>query len=81
MSPFWLRRTISGGCRQFLHVCAVAVVLLALVGTVRADPGDGGGDDPPVPEVNLGILGSAIALLAGGLLLIRDRFRTTYRNR
>lgn len=65
---------VRGGVRFGLQTAAFFVCVLALAGTVRAD-------NPIVsavsaPEINTGVLGSAMALLTGGFLLLRDRFRS-----
>jgi hypothetical protein len=63
-----------------LWSAAGAIVLaLAMNSSWAVKPNPGGGGDPPgqvkVPEINVGAGGSAIALLAGTLLLMRERAR------
>jgi len=62
-----MSRVVSFGICA-LRASAVALVVLALSETVRAD-------FPNAPEVDPGSISSALALLAGGGLLIADRIR------
>ncbi|HVA51768.1 MAG TPA: hypothetical protein VNH11_35835 [Pirellulales bacterium] len=50
-------------------VCAVALVVAALAGHASANV------PPPTPEIDPGSLAGALALLAGGVLVLRGRIR------
>ena len=46
-----------------------SLILLTLAGTARADW------TPSVPEIDPSLLGSGLALLAGGVLVVMERYR------
>jgi hypothetical protein len=73
MRPEWLGKFATVAARKLLLAGAVALLLVAWSGVAMANPPGGGGDD--VPEINPGLMGSAATLLAGGVLLLRDRLR------
>ena len=75
MKQTWLGSAVSRCLRRLRNGLAVALVTLVIAGTAYAG-GGGGSPDDPVPEINTGVLGSAVALLSGSMLLLRDRFRT-----
>ena len=50
------------------------MTMLVVSGSVFALP-PGSGNNLDVPEINPEMLGSAAALICGGALMIRDRFR------
>jgi len=49
------------------HFVQLVILTVAVAGVAAA------GDKPPVPEIAAGAAASAIAILAGGLLVIRAR--------
>lgn len=68
MRSTWLKKLCSKSFQFSLQFCGLSLVLAATGGLVRAGFG-------AVPEIDPGSLSSAGALLAGGILLIGDRFR------
>lgn len=73
-TPFKFARVI----REKLLFLAVAVLTLggALAAQVRGDLPEAG-DLPSAPEIDLGLAGSALVLLIGGVLILTDRRRRT----
>jgi hypothetical protein len=69
MVPTWLSRLVSSGIRQLPLAGTVVICILALTTTARAGA--------PVPEINPGSMGSAVALLTGGLMLLCNRLRSS----
>jgi hypothetical protein len=69
--------------RSLNRLLAAAVLALPLiaVGTLPAFAGNGQGGDGQgqntqgVPEIDPGLLGGVVTLLAGGLLILRERRR------
>jgi hypothetical protein len=67
-----VKRIAAGMGRRGLIAAAVALLLVGWGGVVRADEGG----PRPVPELSPGTISGALTLLAGGLLLLRDRLRS-----
>ncbi|HEX4209733.1 MAG TPA: hypothetical protein VHY56_05035 [Candidatus Binataceae bacterium] len=62
--------------RLFGIMILAASLSFSLIGTVRADDGwHGRGGDPSAPELDPTALGSGVALLAGGIVLLNERRR------
>jgi hypothetical protein len=57
--------------RAVRTTCGLALVLAAFSCSAFA----GGPTPAPAPEIDPGSLGSALALLAGGVAMLTDRFR------
>src|SRR5262249_12763839 len=85
--PRTLRRVFSGGfnMRSLHRLLAVSSLSLALIaaGTIPAFASDNQGDEDQdghwiggAPEIDPGLLGGAVALVAGGLLILRERRRS-----
>ena len=55
-------------------ILTVTVALASAMGPGPGGPGHGGGGGCPTPEIDPGVAPSAIALLTGGLLILRDKF-------
>jgi hypothetical protein len=59
--------------RRALHsarlACGLMLVMAAVAGTAHALP-----PPPSAPEIDPGSMGSALALLVGGALMVRRRF-------
>jgi hypothetical protein len=58
--------------RRGLLAAAVCLLVAATAGTAFAE---GNGTFGSVPEMSPGVIGSALTVLAGGALLVRDRLR------
>jgi len=67
MNPKWLRR-FAAAARGGLFAAAVALLFADWPGVAQAIE--------PVPELSPGAIGGALTLLAGGLLVLRDRLRS-----
>jgi hypothetical protein len=61
---------MSGACRSACRACALLLVVAAL-----GSPALGGEEEPTVPEMDPGTMAGALTLLAGGTLMLTDRFR------
>ena len=63
--------------RSLYRLLAVAALSLPLIaGPLPASANNGHENDGPgAPEIDPGLLGGAVALLAGGLLILRERRR------
>lgn len=70
MQTTWFAKSVAASLRFSRQACGLALVLAACSGTAFASP-------PPLgaPEIDPGSMGSAVALLTGGILLVADRFR------
>jgi hypothetical protein len=63
-------KVLGGSLRVARHGLGLALVMAAIASPLYAL-----GPPPPVPEIDPGSAGGAVALLAGGVLLLTDRFR------
>jgi hypothetical protein len=63
-----LKRAATGAARHLLFAGAVALLLVSWGGVAQAFH--------EVPELSPGAIGGAMTLLAGGLLLLRERLRS-----
>jgi hypothetical protein len=71
MRSQWVVKLAARIGRKTLVVACLALVLLGTGGHVWA----GGPPAPTAPEVDPGAMGSALALLAGSVLVLTDRLR------
>ena len=69
METKWLAVPASVAFRAARQVAGLALVLAAAAGVAHA------GGPLPSPEINAGAAVSALAFLAGGLLILTDRCR------
>ena len=63
-----LKRVATSAARHILFAGAVALLLVSWGGVARAEFS--------VPVLSPGAIGGALTLLSGGLLLLRERFRS-----
>lgn len=66
--PKFLKRVAPRAICDLLFVAAVAALFVAWGGVAQAFD--------EVPELSPGAIGGALTLLSGGLLLLRERFRS-----
>jgi hypothetical protein len=71
MRAQWFVKFAAHVGRSAVVFAGLALVLLGASGTAWA----GGPPPPGTPEVDPGAMGSALALLAGGVLVLTDRLR------
>lgn len=65
-----LKRVVRGTAGLVSAACAVALLLAALAAPAMAVL-----PPPPTPEIDPGSLASAVALVVGGVMLVRGRIR------
>ena len=64
-----MRKLLRSSSQWVFRGLGLGLVLLAFAGMAMAR-------QPVVPEIDPGSATSALALLAGGVILLKDRFRT-----
>jgi hypothetical protein len=60
--------------RSLHRLLAIAILSLSLIAAMPASASNGHENDG-APEIDPGLLGGAVTLLAGGLLILRERRR------
>ncbi|MBX9578868.1 MAG: hypothetical protein K2X87_01045 [Gemmataceae bacterium] len=73
MRPKWMTELAGSTARRLLRAATAAAVVVVTAGVASA--ADPGVPDDAVPEINPGVMAAAATLVAGGLMVIRDRFR------